>query len=109
VERLAQERSGAAALGGCLERVLHLTQDLRFTEHQRVQAGGDAEQMVRSRGVFMGKQMRQKRLARELVVLAEKNEQLLARTSGIGTCDVDLRSVAGREHDRFGCGRPGCQ
>ena len=59
-------RPGAAALGGCLERVLHLTQDLRFTEHQRVQAGGDAEQMVRSRGVFMGKQMQQKRLAREL-------------------------------------------
>ena len=79
VEGLAEERASAAALGGRLERILHLPENLRLTDHERVEPGGDAEQMVRRRGVFMGEQMRQKRLARELVVVAEKYDQLFAR------------------------------
>jgi hypothetical protein len=79
VECFAEERAGAAAFGRRLVRILHLTQDLRLTEHERVEPGGDAEQMVRSRSVFMGEQMRQKRLAREPMVVAEKYDQLFAR------------------------------
>ena len=52
VEQLAEQRPGAAALGGRLERVLHLAEDLRLADDQRIEAGGDAEQM-RDRGVVL--------------------------------------------------------
>ena len=42
-------------------------------------------------------------------LVAELDDQFVTRTSGIATCDVNLRSVAGGEDDRLGCGRPGCQ
>ena len=45
VEQLAEHRPGAAASRGGLERVLHLAENLRLADDQRVETGGDAEQV----------------------------------------------------------------
>ena len=45
VKQLAQQRAGAVSLGRRLERVLHLAEDLRLADDERVESGGDAEQM----------------------------------------------------------------
>ena len=79
VERLAQQRAGAVPLGGRLERILHLPEDLRLADDERVEPGGDAEQMMRRRHVVMREQVRQERLARELMIVAEERDQLVAR------------------------------
>ena len=45
--------------GGGLERILDLSEDLRFADDQRVETGGDAEQVMRGRGVVVREQVRQ--------------------------------------------------
>ena len=105
VERLAQERSGAVTLGGGLEGVLHLSEDLRLADHERIESRRHAEQVPRRRHVAVGEQVRQEGVARELVILAEKRDDLFASALGVGAGDVDLRAIAGGEDDRFGGGR----
>ena len=58
VKQLAQHRAGAAPFRRGLERVLDLPEDLRLADDQRVEAGGDAEQMLRRVGVGEREQMR---------------------------------------------------
>ena len=45
VKQLAQQRAGAVAFRGGLERVLHLAENLRLADDERIESGGDAEQM----------------------------------------------------------------
>ena len=55
VKQLAQQRPGAVPLGRGLERVLHLAEDLRLADDQRVEAGRDAEQVPRRLGVVVAR------------------------------------------------------
>ena len=59
VKQLAQHRPGAAPTGGGLERVLHLPEDLRLADDERVETRGDAEQMLRGRLVAEREEVRQ--------------------------------------------------
>ena len=61
VERLAQQRPGAVPLGGGLERVLDLAEDLRLADDQRIEPRGHAEQVPRRRGVVVREEVRQER------------------------------------------------
>ena len=79
VKQLAQHRPGAAPAGGGLERVLHLSEDLRLADDQRVEAGGDAEQMLRRRLVAEREQVRREALGRQRMVVAEERDDVLAR------------------------------
>ena len=80
-----------------LVRDPHLAEDLALARHERVEARGDAEEMVRGgpvvqpveRGLDLGAERRE---CRDRVALG-----LL----GIVGCEVELRAVAGREADRF--------
>src|SRR5207248_5078067 len=101
LEYLAEHRTGAALLARRLERVLHLPENLRLADDERVEPRGDAEQVRDRRAVAVLEQVRLERLRRELVILAEEPDQLLARARGVGRLDVDLRTVARRQHDRF--------
>ena len=47
VERLAEEAIEERAGGADLERVPHLAEDLALARHERVEPGGDAEQVQR--------------------------------------------------------------
>jgi hypothetical protein len=46
VEDLAEQRACRAAVRGRLEGVLHLPENLRLPDDDRVEPGGDAEQMA---------------------------------------------------------------
>jgi hypothetical protein len=91
--------------GGRLERLFHLSQDLRLADHQRIQSRGHAKEMARRRHVGVGEQVRQKGVARELVVVAEERDDFLSRALGVGAGDVDLGPVARRQDDGFRGGR----
>ena len=74
--------------------VAHLAEDLRLTRHERVEAGRDAEE-VRDRLAVVP--------AGEHALELEPGAllQLHARAIGVAAEQVDLRAVAGREHDRL--------
>ena len=107
VKELPEHRAGAAPFRRRLERILDLTQDLRFADDQRVQAGRDAEEMLRDVGFGERKQMRREALGWKLVVLAEKPDDLVPRRLRRSAGDVDLRAVARRQDNGLGRRRSG--
>ena len=84
------------------KRVLDLAEDLRLADNERVEAGGDAEQMARRVVVDMRVEMRSNAIGRQLVELGEKRDQILAAEVGVLARDVQLRAVARRDDDGLG-------
>ena len=102
VKRLVQQGPRAMPLGRRLERFLHLAEDLRLADDQRVEPGGHPEQVPRRRDVVVRKQVRQEHVLRELMIVAEECDQLFTCARRIAARDIDLGTVARRQHHRFG-------
>ena len=99
VERLAEEAVEERSGGACLERRPYLSQDLSFAGHERVEPAGDAEEVQR-RGFVPEPVQRRRELARGLPCEAcDRLHRLLLDV--LGRREVELRPVAGREHDRL--------
>src|SRR6186713_1564369 len=58
VKQLAQHRAGPVMFRGSLEGVLHLSEDLRLADDDRVESRGHPEQMTDSGLAVVGEQMR---------------------------------------------------
>ena len=70
-------------------RLFHLTENLRLADDQRIEAGGDAEQVPRRLGVVEGEEVRLERLPGQLVVLAQEVDQLLAGLQRVAAGDAN--------------------
>ena len=102
MERLAEEAVEQRAGGADLEGVPHLAEDLALARHERVEAGGDAEQVQRGAVVAEPVEHRSERRA----VVAREREQRGARAlvqvvARVVAREVELGAVARREHDRL--------
>ena len=84
------------------KRVLDLAEDLRLADDERVEPGGDTEQVARGVVIDVRVEMRTNALGRQLVELGEKRDQVLAARVGVLACDVQLRAVARRDHNSLG-------
>ena len=93
-------------VGGHLERVLDLAEDLRLADDQRVETGRHAEQVPRGVAVRPLEEVRHERVGRHAVVAGQELDDLGARLQRVVAGDVDLRSVAGREQHGLGGRRP---
>ena len=80
---------------------LDLTEDLRLSDDERIEAGGDAEEMARRVDAAMAVEvLGQPRRVEAMIVAEEAAERLGGR---VRIADrVDLGAVARREHDRLG-------
>jgi len=95
-----RHRTGALHVARGRIRRLDLAEDLRLADDQRVEAGGDAEQMARGIGSVMAVEMIGERRRLDAVVLAEEAIDGVDRRLRIAD-GVDLGAVARRQHDRF--------
>ena len=77
VKQLAQHRPGAVMFRGSLKGVLHLSEDLRLADDDRVETGGHSEQMTDSGLVVVREQMRREHRLRQVVVVAQESCRLL--------------------------------
>ena len=102
VKQPAQHRPGALALGRHLERVLHLAQDLRLADDQRVEARRHPEQVPRRRRSFELEQVRHERVGASWWYWLRNSTISRRGLRRIVAGDVDLGAVAGREHHRLG-------
>ena len=89
------------ALRRGLKRLLDLPEDLRLADDDRIEPGGHPEQMASGLVVLAGEQVRHEHIVRDLVVIGEKADDVLAGPFRIGARDVDLGPVAGRQHHRL--------
>jgi hypothetical protein len=99
VKQLAEQWPSTPSLSGGLKRLFDLSEDLRLSDDERVEAGGDPEQVTRHRCIVVCEDMRLEGSARHVVVVAEEGQHFVARVREVSRCDIDLRSVAGREDD----------
>src|SRR6185369_2599893 len=90
-------RLGAAGLG---VRVLYLPEDLRLADDERVEAGGDAKQVVGGLLAAVDDDVRRQPLPGDAVELADEAAEGVGRRLALGA-GVDLRAVASRQHDHF--------
>ena len=94
-EELVEERAGRAGL----ERGPHLAEDLALTRHERVEAGGDAEEMQRRRLVAEPVQ-RSSQISASIA--GELRERPDGELLGVLVLDeVELGAIAGGEDDRL--------
>jgi hypothetical protein len=88
-------------------RLLHLAQDLRFPNDQRIEPGGDTEQMARgveiSAVVDVGRDDR----PIDTVELPDEPHEIRARGLDVIAGHVQLGPVARGQHDCLACG-PAC-
>ena len=98
--RTSRERTrpGRVGRGGELVRLAHLAQDLRLARHERVEPGGDAEEMERGVGAAA---LHQHGLEHEAGALVERLASERLEPLGAVAGEVELGAVAGREHDRL--------
>ena len=101
-EELVQERAGAPRTRGQRVGLLDLAEDLRLADDQRVEAGGDPEQVPRHVGAAARIEMRLQIRLRDVVEVAHETRQVGAGGVGVIAGDVNLGAVAGRQHDRLG-------
>jgi hypothetical protein len=105
--RALQEFADAAVRFGRLERVLHLPEDLRLADDERVERRGHAEEMADGVLLEMGAQVA--RDARRAVLVGELGDDALDVARGGGRVrigfalgdGVDLGAVAGRDAERL--------
>ena len=83
-------------------RVLHLAENLRLADDQRVEAGGDAKQVPRGFEVGELVDVRRAETARSMPWNSLKNVASSARAAvDVVARDVQLGAVAGRDHRHF--------
>ena len=96
VERLAEDPVEQRPVRAGLVGVAHLAEDLALARDERVEPGGDAEEMQRRRVVVHAGR------ASDLGSPSERLRRALARPrSGSVVREVELGAVAGREADRL--------
>jgi hypothetical protein len=102
LEQLVQQQAQGAGFFSGLHRLFHLTQNLGFAQHHRIQPGGDAERVLR--GLFLRQRIE---VRREFVPadLVEIGQPLRHRIGGGGVA-IQLGAVAGRQNGDF-AGVPG--
>ena len=100
LEQTVQRRAQPLLATGGLPGVLHLAQDLRFAQHQRVQAAGDAEQVAHRVVVAVHVQIVRQRGGRQAVVGRQPVGH--ARFRAVFDLAVDFGAVAGRQQGGFG-------
>jgi hypothetical protein len=100
VKEPIQGTAGCLFFGGDLVGVLHLPEDLRFADDERVEACCHAEQVPRRVRVGSRIQVRVQRLSRDAVIVAHERRNLFERTLAVlvGLC-VNLHAVARRDDD----------
>ena len=101
VEQPVQDGPGRLRFGRDRVRVLHLAEDLRLADDERVEARGDAEEMPRGVEVVQVVDVRDHIAGRHVVELAEELHEVVARRGGLVARDVDLGPVARRQHRRL--------
>ena len=106
IEEAAEQWSGAMPLGGPVERLFHLPEDLRLTDDGGIEPGGDAEQVGDGVPSLEREQMRGEELLRNAVELAQEVDDLAPGALEIVVHHVQLRTVARRQHHAFGHRRP---
>ena len=83
-------------------RLLHLAEDLRLADDERVEAGGDAEQVARRVEIDAARRRAASALARSTPWNSLMNaDELVPRGVDLVAGRVQLGAVAGREHDRL--------
>ncbi len=103
-----QHGAGVVLLAGDRVGGLHLSQDLRLSDDERIQTGGDAEQVPRRVGTAVDVEMCLHIGRRHAVVLGKKARHLLDRVVVIRG-GVDLGPVARRQDGHFANGVARCQ
>ena len=101
LEQARQQGADALPVGGDLERVLDLAQDLRLADDHGIEAGRHAKQVPRRVAVRPLEQVRHERLGLHPVIAGQELDDFSARLQRIVAGDVDLRAVAGREQHRL--------
>ena len=86
-------------LGRNGERILHLPENLRFAYDQRVETGGNAEQVTGCVCIGPHVQVRDKSGFRHIVKRGQERDQRFSQAFRIFTHRVDLGTVARRQHD----------
>src|SRR6185436_14301761 len=108
-KELAEHRPCAAASRRRLERALHLAENLRFANNQRIETGRDAEEMLGGGFVAQREQVWREAVGGQRMVLTEEFDDLVACARRVVAGDVDLGPVAWGQHDRLGRRRPSGQ
>jgi hypothetical protein len=104
MEKAIQDRTDRLRIGGGGVCLLHLAEDLRLADDQRVEAAGDPEQVPRRVEAADVVQVRRQIRGLHAVKLREKRHQIGARRRRIVAGHVQLGAVAGRDNDRFARG-----
>ena len=82
VEQCRSSRPRAVLVGRRLERVLHLSENLRLADDERIEPGGDAEQM-RDRGAVLEREdVRLEDVGGHVMVSAQKGHQFVTARAG---------------------------
>ena len=91
-------------IGGGRVRVLHLPENLRFADDERVEAARNPEQMPRRVEAVDVVDVRREVRCLHPVELGEERDEVGARRRRVVAGDVELGAIAGREDDRFARG-----
>jgi hypothetical protein len=81
--------------------LLHLTENLRLSDHQGIESGGDAEQVPGDFEIGDVIHVRLQRLAIDAVEVGDEVDQRHPPAIDVVAGAVEFRAVAGREHHRF--------
>jgi hypothetical protein len=95
LEQAVQDLAGDTDLVRGGERALHLPEDLRLAEHQRVEPGGHAERVLHGLLVGVQVEVRLDVVGRQAVEVAEPADRLAA--VALVEAAIHLGAVAGRE------------
>ncbi len=101
VEEPVEHGADGARIGRDRMGVLHLAENLRLPDHERVETGRHAEQMPGRVDVADVVDVRCEIGARKAVEVADEADQVVARRLDVVAGDVELGAVAGGEHDGF--------
>ena len=101
MKQFVQERTGAAHLRRHPEGLLHLAEHLRLAHDERIEARGDAEQMVHRLAPGLGVQMWCELVDRYAVEVGEEPMDRGGRRFSFVARDVHLYTVAGRDNGSF--------
>src|ERR1700676_1527551 len=96
MEGTMQHQTRATRLGGAAVGQLELAKDLRLTDHHRIEAGADPEQMVRGITALEAIERASEKRRIDFAVGGEEPGGLVDGTRGISRYADDFDPVAGR-------------
>ena len=100
VEQPGRDRARVLQSARGRERLLHLPENLRLADHERVEPGGHPEQMAGGLGALQHEDVGRELRPAEPVILRDEPRARVAGRFGVGG-SVDLGPVARRDDDRF--------